>query len=112
MDFNKGDRIRVTGTVEDTDVAIFGSITFRPDGGSPCVIYRPFNEGAVEHLAPENWPPQVGDIWKIGMFEYVIMYDADSHTIGAFPVEGGFTRYHLQDEEFKGRNPVLVRRRG
>jgi hypothetical protein len=64
--------------------------------------------GAKVTLAdPENWPPQVGDIWEAAGKEYFAVVGWG--IVALVPAEDG----RAQDlKPFKTLNPVLVRRRG
>jgi hypothetical protein len=122
MELNAGDRVKITGTIVSTDEALFGSITFRPDGGRPSVIYRPFDLGAVEKLNPVDWPPQVGDIWEADGLEYCAWsctlnkYGTMEpyQSIALTPFDGtdlpSYVDYRGM-EDFRHLNPKLIRRR-
>jgi hypothetical protein len=63
----------------------------------------------VTRLEPENWPPQVGDVWTANGLEWF----ARQHLAGgiaAMVPEDGAPAWDVS--QFKHLGPVLVRRRG
>lgn len=68
---------------------------------------------------PENWPPQVGDIWELDGVEYVARANRSirlrgSVVLDAIGVEPNSVYEHDSDrfDDFARSYPTLVRRRG
>jgi len=67
----------------------------------------------VTLTGPENWPPQVGDIWEADGGEFVARKSlAGRDYIVCIPVDDIHGHYAMETAPFKALNPVLVRRRG
>lgn len=63
----------------------------------------------VAPLDPENWPPQLGDIWESQGVERVVVRPLRYLTeVEIRSIDGGFC---ITPEELKSLNPRLVRRR-
>lgn len=68
----------------------------------------------AEHLTlldPPDWPPQVGDIWEADGEEW-FAGQSEPLGFGELVLTAASTRHWLGLGSFKGRNPVLIRRRG
>lgn len=66
---------------------------------------------------PENWPPQVGDIWKAGEREFYVRQNVTLRStvvVGAFVFDNSDNSEFYEDSDrlpdFKALKPVLVRR--
>jgi hypothetical protein len=67
----------------------------------------------ITPLDPENWPPQVGDIWEADGGEFLARKSvAGRDAIVCIPVDEMPRHYAMDTEPLKALNPVLVRRRG
>jgi hypothetical protein len=129
-EFKRGQRIRVV--MESTVERVYsdGRITFY----APASGFREYvtvdtvddTLGVlVEVMDPPNWPPQVGDVWEAdGKDFYVRQYQGDGGSRVIEEFNYGFPRLRYTDKasamsgsgyltlaDFKGLNPVLVRRR-
>jgi hypothetical protein len=107
----RGDRVKITGTIVTVNTAD-EFVMFQPDGSAAICMISKISPMAVERADPVDWPPELGDIWKIGPDEFVVAYDHSYRQPVAIPIDGGFSNYSFESPEFRNRNPVLVRRRG
>jgi hypothetical protein len=125
--FTKGQRVRVE--IEGT-VASYHEGGGRHEGmyvttgnGEQCHYVRlgvagsPKGTVSVTLLDPPDWPPQVGDIWESEGREYCVRGSniREGVIIEPFNVANPGPRWQYANElldDFKGLNPVLVRRRG
>lgn len=67
---------------------------------------------SITRLDPDNWPPQLGDIWEAEGEEYVAIDSSLDESPVLFNVDNYGSDYHIRTHEaFKKKNPILVRRR-
>ena len=79
----------------------------------------------ITPLDPENWPPQVGDIWEVEGEEYFAQANAIDRSVVVVPIERssdigpwwdgesprGISPVESYIDNFKALGPTLVRRR-
>jgi hypothetical protein len=124
-EYKKGQKIRVS--FETTVDRAESRPT--PPGGHGFNFYTPggtyifvspdqesFDKYTIEILDPENWPPQIGDVWEAeGADYYAKAYGYKNIHIGRFDNKtGGFSDspdWARTIDKFKELSPVLVRRR-
>lgn len=116
MGYKKGQWVKVEfeGVVREHDSRI---VWVMPEDDKTLIAAIP--ETAVSVAGPEDWPPQIGDIWQAGTDgrewyaresamrpRGVVLepYEYRTDKPGHYPPE--------KTDSFKDLNPVLVRRRG
>lgn len=112
--FKVGQRVRVelVGTVEDTNNHD-GCLLIESTNGYNHYVYDRDSSVKITDADPENWPPQVGDIWQADGLEYVVR---ENRSTSAYTVIESLNAhpnryYSSRLDEFKALNPTLVRRR-
>lgn len=112
MLFNPGDRVKVefNGTVWQTIIESDGNgiIVVKDD------VLKNYHQIAIENVKsaePENWPPQVGDIWETEDGKEFAVYDVGKGKV-IFAFNAPSLAYDdTEINEFKAKNPKLIRRR-
>jgi hypothetical protein len=107
MTFTKGQRVHVEF---DGVIAVNAKHSAYVDSGNET---RWVDHKDMTPLDPENWPPQVGDIWEVDGKECYVR----AHTCRASLVISSFDGtgdcwYDSDFDNFKSLSPTLVRRRG
>lgn len=112
--YKKGQRVKVEleGEIRNPDSYNGCAWIVAGDGEYSHYVYLDSSTAGVKvTLAdPEDWPPQVGDIWEADGKEWFVRKNTDSRVRVVFVSEDNDMRVEL--ENFKALNPVLVRRRG
>ena len=111
-----GDRVRVEfeGLVTCTDVTFLGrfghSVEVTRSNGYRHSV-KP--EDVKEVLGPENWPPQIGDIWEADGTEYFIRRNTvEEDEVVIVPDYDSVSAIYTDEiDYFKSLKPTLVRRK-
>lgn len=119
-EYKRGDKITVTftGTIRETGSKdACAKVTDDSDCEFNHYVY--LNSSAVEitRAEPDNWPPQVGDIWEVAGNEYSVRRNSASPeqlVIQLLDIDESTSRweyYKDNQDKFKALNPRLIRRR-
>ena len=108
MQLRKGDRVRITGTLDDDFDGV--NLSLLVDGCKRRSVIYPVSPEGIEIIEPEGWPPRMGDVWRTGSTEYFVI---DIPALGlVLQSDDGLSRYRKDGlSAFRARHPELVRRR-
>jgi hypothetical protein len=116
-EFRVGQRVKVSAVFEGELRCINGdgTVDVLPDSQAGEYLGRDVEYSIQSEFVtladPENWPPQLGDIWAVGDKEWFARYSALTpvYLEAADPYQKCYAEYSF--DQFKALNPVLVRRK-
>jgi hypothetical protein len=113
MEFTKGQRVKVELRGEIVDIHGKSELTYVVKTGSGNVWVYPNTAPTITMLDPENWPPQVGDIWEADGREYYVRWNGSTKRPAVASFDNTDTYWYAEGlEGFRKLSPVLMRRRG
>lgn len=110
-----GQKVEVSYTATVYSVST-GEVAVR-DGAGVIHWYKDSADVSFEVIDPKNWPPQIGDIWKLDNNMYFVTETDRLVTVFNASFKNGFKGYLLFEvvsgvgNQFKDASPDLVSRR-